>query len=208
MSTTDPLTVEQQNSKKRKKKQNSTDTVVSKQKSMKQKRLEHVTEPRGQPEEGPEDEQTLHFDEMGLDARLVKAIADLGWKEPTLIQEKAIPLAIKERKDILGRGRTGCGKTGAYLIPIIHLILQGKKNNPSQQTKTRALVIAPSKELCRQIEKHTMDLTKYCMDKVTALEVGSVQSSELKLLLSSTYDIIIGTPSRLLEKIKVCLIYN
>lgn len=156
-------------------------------------------------EQTNEEEKSLQFDEMGLDGRLIKAIADLGWKEPTLIQEKAIPLAIQKRKDILGRGRTGSGKTGAYLIPIIHSILASKKKNPTDSVKLRAMVIAPSKELCRQIEKHAMGLSKYCLDKVTTIDIGSTQANELKLLLASPFDIVIGTPSRILEQIKVSL---
>lgn len=57
---------------------------------------------------------------------LFQAIAKLGWKEPTLIQEKAIPYVLGG-KDILARARTGSGKTGAFLIPAIHKILDGKR---------------------------------------------------------------------------------
>lgn len=57
-----------------------------------------------------EEEKVLQWHEMGLDGRLLKSISKLRWKEPTLIQEKAIPLSL-EGKDILARGRTGSGKT-------------------------------------------------------------------------------------------------
>ena len=58
----------------------------------------------------------------------LQAIATLGWSSPTLIQEKAIPLAL-EGKDILARARTGSGKTAAYAIPVIQHILQCKQVN-------------------------------------------------------------------------------
>ena len=71
------------------------------------------------------DDQTLTFEDMGLDGRLLKAISTLGWREPTLVQEKAIPLAL-DGKDILAKARTGTGKTGAYLIPIINNLINMK----------------------------------------------------------------------------------
>lgn len=64
-----------------------------------------------------EDEKPLQFHEMGLDDRILKAVAKLGWCEPTLIQQKAIPF-ILEGKDVLAKGRTGSGKTGAFAIPV------------------------------------------------------------------------------------------
>lgn len=57
---------------------------------------------------------------------LFQAVADLGWSQPTLIQEKAIPLAL-EGKDLLARARTGSGKTAAYAIPVIQRILASKQ---------------------------------------------------------------------------------
>ena len=71
------------------------------------------------------EEETLTFEDMGLDGRLLKAVSTLGWKEPTLVQEKGIPLAL-DGKDILAKARTGTGKTGAYLIPIINNLINMK----------------------------------------------------------------------------------
>ena len=68
-----------------------------------------------------EDEKKLPFHEMGLDDRILKAIAKLGWIEPTLIQERGIPL-ILEGKDLLARGRTGSGKTGAFAVPLVQVL--------------------------------------------------------------------------------------
>ncbi|KAJ8316963.1 hypothetical protein KUTeg_004867 [Tegillarca granosa] len=74
-----------------------------------------------------EDQQeSLGFHEMGLDDRILKAISKLGWKQPTPIQEKAIPLSL-EGKDILARARTGSGKTAAFSIPVIQKILSEKQ---------------------------------------------------------------------------------
>ena len=76
------------------------------------------------------------FHEMGLDDRILKAIAKLGWINPTLIQERAIPL-ILEGKDLLARGRTGSGKTGAFCIPLIQRILEVKTNGSENVNQVR-----------------------------------------------------------------------
>jgi len=63
---------------------------------------------------------------------LCQAVADLGWSQPTLIQEKAIPLAL-EGKDLLARARTGSGKTAAYAVPVIQRILTSKQVRNNQK---------------------------------------------------------------------------
>ncbi|NXR93165.1 DDX56 helicase, partial [Hypocryptadius cinnamomeus] len=62
------------------------------------------------------------FEHMGLDGRLLRAVAELGWAVPTAIQARAIPLAM-EGRDLLARARTGSGKTGAYGLPVLHKLL-------------------------------------------------------------------------------------
>jgi len=149
-------------------------------------------------EDEEEEEVPLQFHQMGLDDRLLKAIAHLGWKEPTLIQEKAIPLAL-EGKDILARARTGSGKTGAFLIPLLQKILSSKRSATGIQV-TRAVIIAPTKELSAQTLKNVVDLASSCSKEIRAIDVSSSSSSSSSSLapLAETPDILIGTPSRLL----------
>lgn len=71
-------------------------------------------------------QESNSFADLGLDARLLQAIAKQNFKAPTLVQKKAIPLAIKGR-DVLARAKTGSGKTAAYLLPILHAILKQKQ---------------------------------------------------------------------------------
>uniref|UniRef100_T1IZ77 RNA helicase n=1 Tax=Strigamia maritima TaxID=126957 RepID=T1IZ77_STRMM len=142
-----------------------------------------------------EDEKFLQFHEMGLDNRILKAISKLGWSEPTLIQERAIPLAL-EGKDILARARTGSGKTAAFAIPIIQLILQRKQFAKVQSTK--ALVMAPTMELCRQITKNITQLTSSCSREIRCVDIsvnGEIEAQ--RVLLVDKPDIIIGTPGRI-----------
>ena len=100
------------------------------------------------------------FHEMGLDDRILKAIAKLGWINPTLIQERGIPLII-EGKDVMARGRTGSGKTGAFCIPLIQRLLELKNSSTATGVSqaVRGCVLCPTRELARQTTQVLVDLT-------------------------------------------------
>ncbi|RXG58344.1 ATP-dependent RNA helicase dbp9 [Armadillidium vulgare] len=117
-----------------------------------------------------------------------------------MIQEKAIPLFMKG-KDILARARTGSGKTGAYLIPLIHTLLERKAHASQQITST--LILAPSKELCKQIKQHIEHLTSLCMREITYIDISpQVPIEAQKSLLDDNPDILIGTPLKILNHIR------
>jgi ATP-dependent RNA helicase DDX56/DBP9 len=73
-----------------------------------------------------EQKRDATFAGLGLDSRLLQAIAKQNFKSPTLVQSKAIPLVL-EGRDVLARAKTGSGKTAAYLLPILHSILKRKQ---------------------------------------------------------------------------------
>lgn len=125
-----------------------------------------------------------------LDARLLRALADMGFSRPTLVQSKAIPLALESR-DILARARTGSGKTAAYCIPLVQKILSAKSVGEfawlecgivvilsfwfqaldledSSRQATRALILVPTRELSEQVTSYLRGLCKYCEDVVLA----------------------------------------
>ncbi|XP_043105882.1 probable ATP-dependent RNA helicase DDX56 [Puntigrus tetrazona] len=140
------------------------------------------------------EDDTLQFHEMGLDDRLLKALADLGWSQPTLIQEKAIPLAL-EGKDLLARARTGSGKTAAYAIPLIQRILASKQTVREQAV--RALVLVPTKELGQQVQTMIRQLTAFCGREVRVANIsGKAEISAQKPILMEKPDIVVSTPSR------------
>uniref|UniRef100_A0A0P4WSL6 RNA helicase n=1 Tax=Scylla olivacea TaxID=85551 RepID=A0A0P4WSL6_SCYOL len=146
-----------------------------------------------------DDEKTLQFHEMGLDDRILEAIARLGWKEPTLIQEKAIPYML-EGKDLLARARTGSGKTGAFIIPAIQKILESKRTAIEQSVQV--LILAPSKELCKQIKNNIGELTVSCRREVRYVDVSpQVPLEAQRPLLIDKPDIVVGTPTRVLAHI-------
>ena len=157
-----------------------------------------------------EDEKVFPFHEMGLDDRILKSIAKLGWSSPTLIQEKAIPL-ILSGQDVLCRGRTGSGKTGAFAIPIIQKILRAKQQNSCEQA-SRALILAPSRELSSQIHGQLSQLAGSCGRVVRCVDLarnagGSERDpvESMRPLLVDKPDIIVGTPSRLVKKASLLL---
>lgn len=155
-----------------------------------------------------DDEEKLDFFEMGLDDRIQKAISLLGWKEPTLIQEKAIPLAL-DGNDILARARTGSGKTAVFAIPIIDKILKYKEAHSYEQRKTQAIIIAPSKELCHQLKEHIGKLASCCLREVRCVDVASGEINEIKpLLIAMIPEVVIGTPSRILAHIQAGSLLN
>ncbi|CAI5667757.1 putative ATP-dependent RNA helicase DDX56 [Oreochromis niloticus] len=140
--------------------------------------------------------ERLQFHEMGLDDRLLKAVADLGWSKPTLIQEKVIPLAL-DGKDLLARARTGSGKTASYGIPVIQRILASKQNVREQDV--RALIVVPTKELGHQVQIMMRQLTAYCSRDIRVADISSkVDLSTQRPILMEKPDVVVGTPSRVL----------
>ncbi|XP_037547706.1 probable ATP-dependent RNA helicase DDX56 [Nematolebias whitei] len=145
--------------------------------------------------------ERLKFHEMGLDDRLLKAVADLGWSQPTLIQEKAIPLAL-EGKDLLARARTGSGKTAAYALPIIQHILTSKQCVREQNV--RALILVPTKELGQQVQIMMKHLASYCSRDVRVADISNkADVSTQRPILMEKPDVVVGTPSRVLAHLKV-----
>jgi ATP-dependent RNA helicase DDX56/DBP9 len=105
------------------------------------------------------------FSDMNLDPRILRAIAKLGFNEPTLVQASGIPLSLSG-KDVLARARTGSGKTAAYTIPIIQKIL----SNSTQSIQ--ALILVPTRELAEQVNQHIIDLTKFCAKEVKSVNIS------------------------------------
>ncbi|XP_016003356.2 probable ATP-dependent RNA helicase DDX56 isoform X2 [Rousettus aegyptiacus] len=148
------------------------------------------------------DPEVLGFEHMGLDPRLLQAVADLGWSRPTLIQEKAIPLAL-EGKDLLARARTGSGKTAAYAIPMLQLLLHRKTTGPVVEQAVRGVVLVPTKELARQAQSMIQQLAAYCARDIRVANVSAAEdSASQRAVLMEKPDIVVGTPSRVLNHLQ------
>ena len=85
----------------------------------------------------------MSFQPFNLHPAIMSGIRDLGYEEPTPIQTRAIPIVI-EGRDLIGLAQTGTGKTAAFVLPILHKLLQGPRNG------VRALIISPTRELAEQ----------------------------------------------------------
>jgi len=135
------------------------------------------------------------FEGLGLSQPTVKAVAALGFEEPTQIQEKAIPLLLENKKDFIGLAQTGTGKTAAFGLPLMDLV---DTNSPNVQ----ALILAPTRELCMQISKQIEAFAKFDKKlKTLAVYGGADIVRQIKALRKGVH-IIAATPGRLRDLIK------
>ena len=136
------------------------------------------------------------FKDLGLIDPILKALSAEGYKQPTLIQQKSIPILL-QGKDLLGCAQTGTGKTAAFAIPILqHLHLKTANNN--SQRKIRALVVTPTRELAIQIDESFRAYGKFTGIKNTVIFGGVKQGNQTRALQRGI-DVLIATPGRLLD---------
>ena len=133
----------------------------------------------------------MPFTGLGLHPDLIKGLKDLGFARPTAIQADAIPLAMAGG-DVLACAMTGSGKTAAFLLPILHRLIDKPRGT------TRALVLTPTRELAAQIVEDLNDLAVHT--PLTAAPVfGGVGMGPQEHAFRSGVDVMVGTPGRLLD---------
>ncbi|MBQ25765.1 DEAD/DEAH box helicase [Alcanivorax sp.] len=133
------------------------------------------------------------FADLNLHERLIKALGELEITTPTPVQTAAIPAAL-EGRDLRVVARTGSGKTAAFLLPMLHQLLQYSR----PRTDTRALILLPTRELAQQTLKQVEALGRYTFIKAELLTGGEdfkVQAAKMR----KNPEILIGTPGRLIE---------
>jgi ATP-dependent RNA helicase DeaD len=137
----------------------------------------------------------MTFEGLGLDAKLVQATDALGFKQPTPIQEQAIPVLLSGTKDLVGLAQTGTGKTAAFGLPLLQLVDVATKI-------PQALVVCPTRELCLQIVNE-VDLFKKFISGMHVLAVygGTPIGSQIRELKRGI-QIIVATPGRLIDLIE------
>ena len=141
----------------------------------------------------PTEDTPSGFSPMELDSRLIRALDGLGHREPTPVQLAAVPAALTGR-DLLISADTGTGKTAAYLLPVLHKLLL--QSTPA--TGTRALILTPTRELCRQVVKHCKQLAALTHIRVSSI-TGGQDFKYQRALFRKHPDIIVATPGRLKE---------
>ena len=135
------------------------------------------------------------FKKLGLNSEIMKSLDDLGFTEPSPIQEKAIPFILKSENDLIALAQTGTGKTAAFGLPILQKI---KANEKAMQ----AIILCPTRELCIQISKDITKLGKYSKGiTITAVYGGEKIDFQIKALKRGT-NIVVGTPGRVHDLIR------
>ncbi len=132
------------------------------------------------------------FDEMPLHTRLKSALKKKGYVHPTEIQDTTLE-SLLNRRDLIGLAQTGTGKTAAFLIPLIHRMLQ--------QERIKTLVIVPTRELAVQVEQEYKSLTKG-MNFYSACFIGGTNVGRDVHTLRRPVHLVVGTPGRLLDLYK------
>lgn len=140
-------------------------------------------------------DEDCQWDSLNLDPRIIQAVDHLGFKNPTLIQSSAIPLALEERRDIIAKASTGSGKTAAYMIPILQNLLAAE-----QEKCVKSIVLVPTRELADQVAQFTEKLLVYSNQKVTVVNLSNnVSDQVLRSLLTNKPDILVATPGKLIQ---------
>ena len=160
-----------------------------------------VRRPKACPENGKDLEvlernrmETIRFDELNLDAKILRAVTDMGFEAASPIQAKAIPLEI-EGKDIIGQAQTGTGKTAAFGIPLL------QKIDPKNK-KLQAVVLCPTRELAIQVADEIRSLAKYMHGiKVLPIYGGQEIVKQIRSLKDGV-QVIIGTPGRVMDHMR------
>lgn len=133
------------------------------------------------------------FEDFGLKRDLLKGIFELGWEQPSPVQEKSIPASLNG-DDILARAKNGTGKTGAYMIPLLQMI----DASLEVKSKPQAIILVPARELALQTGNICTRMSKHLGAKVLVTTGGTQLQGDIVRLLQGPH-VIAATPGRLLD---------
>ncbi|GHA35061.1 DEAD/DEAH box helicase [Salinimicrobium marinum] len=134
------------------------------------------------------------FELLGLNTALLKAIEDMGFTEPSEVQEKAIPILLQEETDMVALAQTGTGKTAAFGFPLIQKINIDSK-------KTQGLILSPTRELCLQITNELQNYSKYARGLNTVAIYGGASITDQANQIKRGAQIIVATPGRMQDMV-------
>ena len=138
----------------------------------------------------------MSFKDLQLNKPILRAVAEAGYDNPTLVQEKTIPLVLN-KEDVITSAQTGTGKTAAFALPILQLLFD-KQEAPKKGKKIRSLIISPTRELAIQIGENFKTYSTYTNLRTTVI-FGGTSIEPQKDVLKKGVDILIATPGRLLD---------
>lgn len=135
------------------------------------------------------------FEALGLTEELVRAVKDLGFEQPTPVQEKAIPQVLSSERDVVALAQTGTGKTAAFSLPLLSKLDISNKN-------IQVIVLSPTRELGLQIAQNVEEYSKYLKGfKVAAVYGGASIDNQIRQLKRGV-QFVVGTPGRTLDLIR------
>jgi ATP-dependent RNA helicase DeaD len=137
----------------------------------------------------------MTFNDLGLRSQVVKAVTDMGFEQPTPIQEQAIPHLLKSKSDFVGLAQTGTGKTAAFGLPLVNRIT-------SSQRFPKGLIICPTRELCLQITNDLKDYSKHEKSVTIEAVYGGTDIRTQMRNIKKGVAIVVATPGRLVDLIK------
>ena len=138
----------------------------------------------------------MSFKDLQLNKPILRAIAEAGYDNPTLVQEKTIPFVL-DKKDVIVSAQTGTGKTAAFALPILQSLFD-YQDAPKNGKKIKALIVSPTRELAVQILDNFKTYSTYTNLR-TAVVFGGTSIEPQKDILNKGVDILIATPGRLLD---------
>ena len=139
------------------------------------------------------------FDSLGISPEIARTLAGLGYEEPTPIQREAIPPLISGR-DLLGQAATGTGKTAAFALPLIEMLLRDPDRRRERQS-VRALILVPTRELAMQVAEAIHKYGKSAGARVLPIYGGQSIHQQL-VVLKRGVDVVVATPGRALDHIR------
>lgn len=134
------------------------------------------------------------FEALGFNKAIVKAVTELGFENPTPIQEKVIPVLLTGNTDLVALAQTGTGKTAAFGLPLTHLIDFSSRD-------TQAVIICPTRELCMQITRDLQSYTKYIDGANIVAVYGGASIDNQSRDIKRGAQIVVATPGRLCDMI-------
>jgi len=136
----------------------------------------------------------MTFKQLGLEANMLQAITDMGFTEPSEVQEKAIPVLLQEDTDLVALAQTGTGKTAAFGFPMLQKIDMDSRT-------TQGLILSPTRELCLQITNEMKNYGKHCKGlNVTAIYGGASITDQARQVKKGA-QVIVATPGRMKDMI-------
>jgi superfamily II DNA/RNA helicase len=137
---------------------------------------------------------SMGFSELDLSPEVLQAVSDAGYKNPTPIQEKAIP-HVKRGRDVLGCAQTGTGKTASFVLPMVDMLAAGR----ARVRMPRSLILEPTRELATQVAASFELYGKHHQRLTMALLIGGESFVDQERKLDRGVDVLIATPGRLLD---------